>query len=229
MMNNNIKYIQENFIEANELCQIAEISQEELNKLIKKELIPNVSYKIDSTHKISSSLGDEKVISNTRKYFQKDIPTLIKTIKSLNNPSDFKKMMKAEFTDTFVNSDDNKFGYDNIIEKNGNVDFEKLNLIFEEEWQYYLQGIYGICTLNATGSEIAKKEIVIKKLIKFNKEYDTKILTNKEKELLYILNTEFNKVSNLFAPYQRKNSSRGKYLDKILELNSLTELIKNYN
>ena len=38
-----------------------------------------------------------------------------------------------------------------------------------------------------------------------------------------------NEVSNLFAPYQRINSSRGKYLDKILELNSLSDLIKKYN
>jgi hypothetical protein len=104
-----------------------------------------------------------------------------------------------------------------------------LNLAFEQEWQYYLQGIYGICTLNATGAEIAKKEIAVKRLIDFNKKHGDKKLSDSEKKILTILNNEFNEVSNLFAPYQRKNSSRGKYLDKTLELNSLSELIKNYN
>ena len=62
-----------------------------------------------------------------------------------------------------------------------------------------------------------------------SKKFGDKKLSDSEKEMLTILNNEFNEVSNLFAPYQRKNSSRGKYLDKILELNSLSELIKNYN
>jgi len=106
---------------------------------------------------------------------------------------------------------------------------EKLNLAFEQEWQHYLQGIYGICTLNGTGAEIAKKEIAVKRLIEFNKKHGEKKLSDKDKKILNVLNNEFNEVSNLFAPYQRKNSSRGKYLDKILELNSLSKFIKNYS
>ena len=67
-MNNNIKYIQENFIESNFLCQIAGISQQELEELIDKNLIPNASYRIDSTSIISSPLGDEKRISETNRF-----------------------------------------------------------------------------------------------------------------------------------------------------------------
>ena len=228
-MNNDIKYIKENFIEANELCQIVGISLQELEELIKNELIPNASYKVNITYEISSPLGDEKVASEIQKYFPKSIIDLIKRNRKLKKSSDFKKILKAEFIETFVKSSDNKFGYDGIIKENGSVDIEKLNLAFEEEWQYYLQGIYGICTLNGTGIEIAKKEIAVKKLIVFNKEHSEKKLTDNDKETLNILNTKFNEVSNLFAPYQRESSSRGKYLDKILELNSMSELIKNYS
>ena len=228
-MDIDLKYIEENFIESNELCQISGISRQDLENLIDNKLIPNSSYQINITYKINSPLGDEKVISEVKKYHPKSAINLIQKNKKLNDSSEFKESLKAEFINTFVNSNNNSFGYDNIIEENGSVNIEKLNVAFEQEWQYYLQGIYGICTLNATGAEIAKKEIAVKRLIEFNKKHRENKLSDSDKEILNTLNSEFNEVSNLFAPYQRTNSSRGKYLDKILELNSLSELIKNYN
>lgn len=228
-MDIDIKYIEENFIESNELCKVSSISHQELKTLIDAELVPNSSYEINLTYKINSPLGDEKIISEVKKYYPKSVITLIQKNKDLNDSSEFKKLLKTEFINAFVSSDHNSFGYDNIIDQDGSVNMEKLNAAFEQEWQYYLQGIYGICTLNGTGTEIAKKEIAVKRLIEFNKKHKDKKLSDSDKEILNILNNEFNEVSNLFAPYQRTNSSRGKYLDKILELNSLSELIKNYN
>jgi len=228
-MNIDIKYIKENFIESNELCQVSEISHQDLETLINNKLVPNSSYEINVTYKINSPLGDEKIISEVKKYYPKSVIALIQKNKNLNDSSEFKESLKTEFINTFVNSNNKSFGYENITEEDGSVNMEKLNLAFEQEWQYYLQGIYGICTLNGTGAEIAKKEIAVKRLIDFNKKHGEKKLSDSDKEILYILNNEFNEVSNLFAPYQRINSSRGKYLDKILELNSLPELIKNYN
>lgn len=227
-MSIDIKYIKENFIESNELCKISSISRQDLERLTANKLIPNCSYEINITYKINSPLGDEKIISEVEKYYPKSVIALIQQNKNLNNPSEFKESLKTEFISTFVNSNYNSFGYDNITEEDESVNMEKLNLVFEQEWQYYLQGIYGICTLNSTGEEIAKKEIAVKRLIDFNKKHGNKKLSDSDKEMLKILNNEFNEVSNLFAPYQGMNSSRGKYLDKILASNSLSELIKNY-
>ncbi len=228
-MNSDIKYIEENFIESNEVCQISKISHQELEKLIEDKLVPASSYQINISYKINSPLGDEKVISEVKKYYPKSIINLIQKNRQLDNPSEFKEVLKTEFINTFVNSTNNKFAYDNILEENGSVDMEKLNSAFEQEWEHYLQGIYGICTLNGTGAEIAKKEIAVKRLIEFNKKHGENKLSTSDKEMLSILNNEFNEVSNLFAPYQRTDSSRGKYLDKILKLNSLSELVKKYN
>ena len=228
-MNIDIKYIKENFIESNKLCQVSEISHQDLETLIDNKLVPNSSYEINVTYKINSPLGDEKIISEIKKYYPKSVIPLIQQNKNLNNSSEFKESLKTEFINTFVNSNNNSFGYDNITEEDGSVNMEKLNLAFDQEWQYYLQGIYGICTLNGTGAEIAKKEIAVKRLIEFNKKHGENKLSESDKEILNVLNKEFNAVSNLFAPYQRTNSSRGKYLDKILKLNSLSELIKNYS
>ncbi len=73
-----------------------------------------------------------------------------------------------------------------------------------------------------------KKEIAVKKLIHFNTQLSDKKLTDDESEELIKLSEEFNEVAQKFAPYQRKSSSRGKYLDKILEENNLDYLVKKY-
>ncbi len=228
-MNKDLKYIQENFIESNDLCRMVGVSHRELETLIEKELVPNASYTIDSTIRISSPLGDEEVIVEEKKYFPKCIVALIKKNAEVGNANDVKAHLKTEFTEAFLNNADKHFGYENILNMDGSVDMDRLDAAFEQEWQYYLQGIYGICTLNATGIEIAKKEIAVKKLIDFNLKHEGKALTDSEKETLKGLNKEFNEVSNLFAPYQRANSSRGKYLDKILEANGISGLKKDYH
>ncbi|WP_028888033.1 DUF6058 family natural product biosynthesis protein [Tenacibaculum ovolyticum] len=228
-MDIDIKYIEDNFIELNELCKISEISSQELNALIENELIPNSSYEINATYKINSPLGDEKTISEVKKYYPKSVIALIQKNKKLNDSSEFKESLKTAFINTFLNNNNKKFGYDNITENDGTVNMDKLNSAFEQEWQYYLKGIYGICTLNGTGAEIAKKEIAVKRLIDFNEKHGAEKLSDNNKKILTLLNNEFNEVSNLFAPYQRVKSSRGKYLDKILESNSLSDLIKKYN
>lgn len=227
-MNKNLKYIKENFIELEDLCKATNITKQQLQTLTDNELIPKPSYEITNNYTISSPLGDKETISETHKYYHKSIIDLIAKNKGLKNSKDYKKNLKAEFLETFINSKDNKYGYDNLLNEDGKVDIDKLNIVFEQEWIHYLNGIYGICTLNATGSEIAKKEIAVKKLINFNQKHESLILSDEDKGILESLNTQFNEVSSLFAPYQRESSSRGKYLDRILKHNSLSALVQKY-
>ncbi|UII76229.1 DUF6058 family natural product biosynthesis protein [Flagellimonas sp. HMM57] len=228
-MNSDIRYITENYIDSEELCEITKISESKLSELIAKGLMPNFSYQIQSRYTITSPLGDKEAIITTKRYFPKNIISIIEENLNLENGNSFKEKVKKEFIETFINHTDNPFAYENIILNNGKIDFEKLEKAFEIEWEHYLNGIYGICTLNATGAEIAKKEIAVKKIISFIEENSEIELSDEKKKKLIELNSQYNEVSNLFSPYQRENSSRGKYLDKMLNKNSLTELIKNYS
>lgn len=228
-MNQDIKYITENYIESEKLCEFAGISMSVLKQLIEKKLIPNFSYQIKTCHTITSSLEDEEVVVEYKKYFPKQVIDLIKENYKLDAPEVFKQKIKDEFVKAYTTNDDKAYAYGNILNEDGSVNQEKLAAAFETEWNYYLKGIYGICTLHATGKEIANKEIAVKKIIAFIEEHKGSSLTVAKKEELIKLNAEYNVVANLFAPYQRASSSRGKYLDEILKENSLEELVKNYN
>lgn len=228
-MDENISFIEESYIEETELCNLTKISLEELNNLIEKELLPNASFVIEEHKKIKSPLGDQIIIRTVKKYFSKSAVKLIEANKEIGRPSEVKEQFKSEFMKALKSSKDNKYAYGNLSGPDGELDRDKFDSVFEEEWKYYCQGIYGICTLNANASEIAKKEIAVKKLIKFKEKTEGRELSVKEIERLKLLNTEYNSISNLFAPYQRATSSRGKYLDEILKRNYLEDLIKKYS
>jgi len=226
-MDINLKYIQKNYIEKKALCAAVNISLETLDTLIAMELIPNASYSINTMHEINSPLGDKHMVNETQEYFPKNTPTLVEKNKKLvESPARFKAQIKQEFLADFERNTDRRYAYGDITDKAGNLDEAQMDEAFETEWDYYCKGIYGICTLNATGSDIIKKEIAVKKLIEFNQKHADRPLSEEEKATLAALSDQYNEVSNRFAPYQRATSSRGKYLDKILGDNGMDHLIK---
>jgi hypothetical protein len=226
-MEQNFDYINENYITEEKLCNIAGITKNELAKLIQNQLIPQASYVVSRSIKITSPLNDEFQSEITEKYFSKSCISLIEKNKELNDSQQYKAEFKKNFIQHLMKHPDKDFAYHNIFD-NDLPDQERLHEIFESEWAAYCDGIYGICTLHSTEEEIVKKEIAVRKLVQFNTRFSQKTLSTDEIEELIELNKEFNEVAEIFAPYQRASSSRGKYLDKILENNSLDYLVKKY-
>ncbi|MGK6341780.1 DUF6058 family natural product biosynthesis protein [Chryseobacterium sp. DT-3] len=226
-MEKNLRYINENYITEDNICAVTGITKDELKILIQNHLVPDASYVISQQIKITSPLNDEFQSEITEKYFSKNCIQLIQEHKNLKDSLQYKAEFKEKFIRDLMRHPDKNFAYHHISE-NDLEDQQKINEIFEDEWDAYCKGIYGICTLHSTEEEIVKKEIIVKKLMQFNSLFSQKTLSNDEKEELMKLNEEFNEVASKFAPYQREASSRGKYLDRILEKNNLDHLIKNY-
>jgi len=225
-MDKNFKYIEKNFIEIENLSKLTNLSIAEIEDFVEKKLIPSYSYSVSIDLKITSPLNDSYSNQVQKKYFGKNVLSLLNHLK--NNPTDpakIKNRFKQNFIKRLKEHKYKEFAYDDILKNNN----EKLEEAFEEEWDFYCKGGYGICTLNVTENDIIDKEIAVKRLMAFNEKYATKKITEEQKKELTILNDEFNKIASLFAPYQRKSSSRGKYLDKILTDNKMEELIKNYD
>lgn len=229
-MKTDIQYIKENYIELSELSSKTEFSKEEILDLIERNIIPNYSYTIETIQKITSSLSDVNINNKIEKYFAKSHIEKLNKHKTLNlSPEEIKMSFKENFVKILEKHEDRFYAYEGLFNSDEKDLPDLLNNAVETEWKYYCNGIYGICTLNANEKDIVEKEIIVKKLIAFNKEYEDKILNEYEKQMLLKLNEQFNKVTALFSPYQRITSSRGKYLDKILRKNKLDADIKNYS
>lgn len=229
-MYKNIDYINENFIELNDLVDALDLSKVEIESLIQNKLIPDCSYEVNMDVRISSPLGDTFSIIEVKKYFPKNIYLLIKRIKEDNlNYDQLKADFKRKFKERLCQSHHKANAFNNLFDDNDNLIVQKFDQIFEIEWTYYCQGVYGICTKNATADNIIDKEIIIERIILFLKEMGDRKLSDKEKAAFLQLNEEFNNITSLFAPYQRTKSTRGKYIDDILSKNNMSEYIKKYN
>lgn len=224
----NLKYIEENYLEVEEIIRIMNLTPDQLNRLIEEKLIPEASYIVKSETTISSSLSDNHKTVSLKKYFPKSILQLIADNTLHHNAEKFKKDFRENLLSNLKNHEYKTFAYGNVFDENGEIDLIKANKALEKEWDYFCKGIYGICTLESNEEAIIEKEIAIKRILDF---IETKgsAITEKEIKHLKELNEEFNKVTSLFAPYQRVTSSRGKYLDKVLKEFSLEELIEKYD
>ncbi|WP_427871737.1 DUF6058 family natural product biosynthesis protein [Flavobacterium sp. MMS24-S5] len=227
MIDINLNYIKDNYIEFEEVIKTANISLDKLNQLIESKLVPEPSYIINSEINISSSLNDNHRIIVEEKYFHPSVLELIKKNADNANPEKFKLEFKENLLSNLKNHPHKAFAYGNVFGDNGNIDNEKIEKVLEEEWNHYCNGVYGICTLNNNENAIIDKEIAIKRILSFIEKKSTS-LTDDEKIELQKINVEFNKSTSSFAPYQRESSSRGKYLDKLLREFSLDNLVKEY-
>ncbi|MRX66457.1 hypothetical protein SAMN06265349_102354 [Flavobacterium resistens] len=227
-MDKNLKYIEDNYIEFEEVIKTTNISSEKLNELIESKLVQHPSYVINSEITISSSLNDNHKIIIEKNYFHPSVLRLIEVNSNNLNREKFKKEFKENLLSNLKNHDYKTFAYGNVFDENQNIDNEKIEKALEEEWDYFCKGVYGICTLNNDEVAIIEKEIAIKKILKFI-EQKSSLLTKEDEMYLRELNIELNKSTSNFAPYQRELSSRGKYLDKLLREFSLEDLIKKYD
>lgn len=223
----NIQYIEENYLEFEKVKELTNLSSEELNELIINKIIPSPSYCIDSETTISSPLNDTYKLVVSKRYFAKNIVDLIKTNKGLTYEK-LKEKFKQNLLFNLQNHKHRTFAYGNVFDENGTLNPEKTEKALNEEWDYFCEGIYGICTLKNDENAVIEKEITIKRILDFiaNKSAEKTI---EEENYLKELNSEMNKSTSNFAPYQRKLSSRGKYLDKLLREFSLDDLIKKYD
>jgi len=222
----NIQYIEDNYLEFEEIQKLTNLSSEELESLVDRKLIPSPSYVISSVITISSPLNDLHEIKISKRYFAKNIVDLIKK-NSKESYEELKKEFKENLLFNLTNHHNKAFAYGNVFDANGQIDAEKADKALEEEWDYFCKGVYGICTLNNNENAIIEKEIIIKRILDFIATKSPS-QTIEEQNYLKELNDELNKSTSLFAPYQRELSSRGKYLDKLLKEFSLDELIKKY-
>ena len=217
----NLKYLDENFLSLEELSAQTGISADKIKVYIEEQLLPQPSYKLRKIFTITSPLDDEHKIDGETLYFPKSYLSLLNNLEKQNS-QEIKENFINQMRQHLLNHNSKDLAYENAVSDENRIEKE-----LENEWDYYQKGIYGICTLNASPSELIEKEIAVKKLLRFLDKFSEDKWEHKKSELLQII-AEYDEVSNVFAPYQRESSSRGKYVDKALQKLGIEDKIKTY-
>ncbi len=215
-----LQYVEENFITLPELAKRAGVTTDYVLTLIRNEIIPAPSYTIKKHIEIKSPLNDTALIEEEVRYFPLSLVEKVKGLRNLELPVDDLKRLEREIFEVGMRDelDGNfykKYAYMEAQNEEGSFEEDSLDLAIAREWRAYLDGIYGICTKEASVKQIVAKEIAVNRLKSVIQTEMADRLTAREEALKSI--EAFNQVASEFAPYQIKNSSRGKYVNKLIE------------
>ena len=222
MQDLNLKYLNDGFLTLDEVSRKSGVPAREIEDRIRDRNLPEPSYRLRSRSVITSALDDEHIIEEERSYFPLNYPDLV-VERQDGDANEIKDDFIGKMKEHLLSHPGKEFAFGGIVAEAATLDAE-----LEAEWNHYCAGIYGICTLEAAAPDIIDKEIAVKKIISFLEAHEDGELSENQKESLFQMIEAYDKVSNLFAPYQRVTSSRGKYIDKALRSLGKEDLIKQY-
>lgn len=200
-----IKYLNKHFFTKQELLDVTKVTEQDLSKYQENGVMPKCSYKLRLNLKSDSFFGlhnDEQEIE----YYAKGYSSWLAIIQSLNS-------IEAVYS-VFANR--YKIALKSLKEQghsSGNSKItSELNDHIKEEWNHFLNGIYGLCTKSGLPEDIAAKELSI---LEINELSELKELTPEQLNKLTLAVDLLDSASSLFAPHERLKSSRHRLVNEI--------------
>ncbi|MCG7490209.1 DUF6058 family natural product biosynthesis protein [Vibrio sp. Of14-4] len=200
-----IKYLNKYFFTKQELLDITKITEQALLKYQIDCVMPKCSYKLNLNMKSDSFFGlhhDEQEIE----YYAKGYSSWLAIAQSLNSTEAIYSVFANRYKIAIESLKEQ--GYSST---NPKVTSE-LNEHINEQWSYFLNGTYGLCTKSGLPEDIAAKEfsiLIINELSEHNE------LTPEQLNRLNLAVDLLDSASSLFAPHERLKSSRHRLVNEI--------------
>lgn len=200
-----IKYLNDNFLTRDELLQQAKIKEMVFQDYQSSELMPAASYLLKLDLQSDSFFGEHKEQIQVE-YYAKGYTSWLGIIRSLSD----KERIYNEFSTR----------YENAVKRLKTLGFRtenpkmntKLQAHIFEEWDYFIRGVYGLCTKSGLPEDIASKEFAV---ILINELSEKDSLDLDETKCLIRAVNLLDDASSLFAPHERLQSSRHRLVDEI--------------
>ena len=221
-MNDSIKYIEDYYLTLEQLVEHSGISKSRILEMIELKCLPNASYKIIRSIQIISLFGSPSE-SETICYYNKYSVEKILEIESKSKKHPLSEIAQHysyifynEYKHLLKKYDGETNGFKKLF-SNEEIDEEKARPFIEKEWNYVLDGTYGLCTTTSSVEEIVKKEIRVKQIDTLTSSCTKETLSDDERIQLTELITDLDKVQALFTPQERPKTSRYKSIDRVIE------------
>jgi len=197
-------YLDQYFFTETQILQKANTTKADLEAFQTNQVMPLASYCVAHSICCNSFFGNYQVVEKTNYYAKGYLDWLNQLIE--NDSSDQAFVM---FAQTYRNTIE-------TVQAQGLVSLSnKFDLKSDEylrrEWQHFLSGTYGLCTKSGLPEDIAKKELatlVIEELM------IESCLDANQLALLTFAVKSLDQASALFAPHERKQSSRARLVDR---------------
>lgn len=200
-----INYLKKHFYSRGELLTLSETTGDDLSKWQHQALVPHCSYKLTLNINSCSFFG-EYTNEETVEYYAKGYVSWLTTIKNCHSHQEAYEI----FAKRYQNKLEQLYSVGHL--SNINTLNDNLHPHIKSEWQYFLDGTYGLCTRSGLPEDIAAKELAISeiKTLTQHKILNTVQLTQLKKAVDLL-----DAASALFAPHERLKSSRHLLIDEV--------------
>lgn len=206
-----INYLSRYFLTKQELLAATKITEQELSQYQELEVMPKCSYKLQLNVASTSFFGIHSEEQEVE-YYAKGYISWIAIVKSLNDAQSIYSLFETRYKAAIEQL--RLQGHDSKSDKiNASID-----LHIKEEWQHFLDGIYGLCTKSGLPEDIAAKEfsiLEINELIATSQVTELAELTEQQLSQLTRAVNLLDSASALFAPHERLKSSRHRLVDEL--------------
>lgn len=228
MSNATVTYLEENYLTTSQLLERSEVDREWFEEWVSWRCLPTYSYRLDTRGRVHSFFGIHDTASGIssspvdQMFYNGAHVGKIRMLKALDEqPSNgLSERLKGEFDNAYVQAlrelEVHRFGMASYIDATGATG-DDCQALIDSEWNYYLDGTYGLCTKTASVEEIATKEAMIRKINYLTDDMKMTELNEQERRELTIATDMLDSVSSQFAPHERPLSSRFRYIDQVRE------------
>jgi len=210
-----INYLSRYFLTKQELLAATKITEQELSHYQQLKVMPKCSYKLQLNVASTSFFGlhnEEQEVE----YYAKGYISWLAIVQSLNDVQSIYALFETRYKATIE-----ELRIQGHYSTNDKIN-ASLDLHIKEEWQHFLDGIYGLCTKSGLPEDIAAKEFSI---LEINELTATSQATLQATELAELTEQQLSQLtravnlldsaSALFAPHERLKSSRHHLVDEV--------------
>lgn len=200
-----ITYLNKYYLTKDELLEGAKISAEQFTEYQRAGVMPKCSYTLTLDLASESFFGPHQE-KQTIEYYARGYLAWLGMLQATEN-KEAPYVLFSQRYEAAINA---------LKEQGHQSDNAKVNQGLEkhiqEEWGYFIDGIYGLCTKTGLPEDIAAKELAIIQIegLITNTELDDTQRTKLENAVNLL-----DKVSSLFAPHERQRSSRHRLIDEV--------------
>ncbi|MCO1335489.1 DUF6058 family natural product biosynthesis protein [Microbulbifer sp. OS29] len=200
-----VNYLNKHFLTREQLIQATQISEQQLQGYQSEGVMPKPSYQLNIQLNCNSFLGPHNQKQDTE-YYAKGYCSWIGAIKVTANLEAIYRHFYDRYTAKLTQL--HNLGYESNNPKLSSGIDEHIG----EEWGYFIQGTYGLCTRSGLPEDIAAKELATMEINKLL-EYDN--LSQQQIQQLNYFVDLLDAHSSLFAPHERIKSSRHRLIDHV--------------
>ena len=145
-----IKYLNSNFFTKKELLDISKISEQDFLKYQKDKIMPKHSYKLRLNLESDSFFGPHKS-EQTVEYYAKGYSSWLAIIQSSGSTKEIYSVFANRYETAIENLIGKGHSSNDIKITSG------LSNHIKQEWEHFLNGVYGLCTKSGLPEDIAAK------------------------------------------------------------------------